>query len=128
MLGDIWEWAGDFRITNKNIGVDKYQIGIELRTLLEDCKFWIVNKTFPPTEIAIRFKHRIVSIHCFANGNGRHSRLIADVIVEKMFGQEVFTWGAKSLTRGGEVRSRYIAALRDADKGNYKPLIVFALS
>jgi Fic-DOC domain mobile mystery protein B len=128
MLGEVWEWAGDFRKSNKNIGVDKYQIGIELRTLLEDGKFWIAHETFAPDEIAIRFKHRIVSIHCFANGNGRHSRLIADVIVDKIFAQEVFTWGARSLIQQGAFRSRYIAALREADNGNYEPLIFFSRS
>ena len=128
MLGDVWEWAGDFRKSNKNIGVDKYQIGVELRVLMEDCQFWIANKTFTPDEIAIRFKHRIVSIHCFANGNGRHSRLIADVIAGKIFGQEVFTWGEKNLIRRSGYRSIYISALREADNANYRPLIDFARS
>jgi Fic-DOC domain mobile mystery protein B len=126
MLGEVWEWAGDFRKSNKNIGVDKYQIGVELHTLLEDSKFWMNNKTFAPDEIAIRLKHRIVSIHCFANGNGRHSRLIADVIADKIFGQEVFSWGAKSLIQQGEFRAWYIAALHEADNANYEPLLKFA--
>ncbi len=128
MLADVWEWAGNFRKSNKNIGVDKYQIGVELRMLLENCKYWIVNKTFAPDEIAIRLKHGIVCIHCFANGNGRHSRLIADVIIERVFGQEVFTWGANNLVQQGDSRSRYISALREADNGNYEPLIAFARS
>lgn len=128
MLGDVWKWAGDWRKSNKNIGVDKHQISVQLRTLLEDGRFWIANKTFTPDEIAIRFKHRIVSIHCFANGNGRHSRLIADLIADKILGQEVFTWGAKKLFHRSEFRSLYIAALREADKANYIPLISFARS
>jgi Fic-DOC domain mobile mystery protein B len=128
MLGEVWEWAGTFRKSDKNIGVDKYQIPTELRTLLDDCKFWIEHKTFSEDEIAIRFKHRIVSIHCFANGNGRHSRLIADVIVEKLFGREVFTWGSADLIQGGEFRSAYLQALREADNGNYGPLLTFARS
>jgi Fic-DOC domain mobile mystery protein B len=85
MYGDTWAWAGAFRKTNKNIGVDKWQIPTELHRLLADAKYWMENKTFSPDEIAIRFKHRIVSIHCFPNGNGRHSRLMADIIVEKIF-------------------------------------------
>lgn len=93
MLGDVWRWAGAFRNSNKNIGVDKYRIGIELRMLLDDARYWIGHETYLPDEIAIRFKHRLVSIHCFANGNGRHSRLIADIIIDKIFGNEVFTWG-----------------------------------
>lgn len=76
MFGGVCEWAGIFRNPNKNIGVDKYQIGVDLRMLLDDCRFWIEEKIYDEDEIAIRFKHRIVSIHCFANGNGRHSRLL----------------------------------------------------
>ncbi len=128
MYGEVWEWAGRFRNTNKNIGVDKYQIGTELRALLDDCRYWIENKTFSEDETAVRFKHRIVSIHCFANGNGRHSRLIADVVIEKVFGQPVFTWGSQSLIRKNNFRSAYLAALRNADNGNVESLIAFARS
>ncbi len=128
MFGSVWKWAGSLRQSNKNIGVDKYLIGIELRTLLDDSKFWIENKTFSDDEIAIRFKHRIVSIHCFANGNGRHSRLMADMIAEKIFGLEVFTWGGQTLIHHARFRSTYLAALRKADNGDYAPLLKFARS
>jgi Fic-DOC domain mobile mystery protein B len=128
MLASVWQWAGSFRNTNKNLGVDKYQIGLELRMLLDDCKYWVENKTYSPDEIAVRFKHRIVSIHCFSNGNGRHSRLIADIIVEKIFGGKVFTWGSLNLTKGGDMRSAYLNALRQADKGSYDALVAFARS
>jgi Fic-DOC domain mobile mystery protein B len=83
MYGNVWKWAGEFRKSNKNIGVDKFEISVELNKLLNDTTYWIENKIFEPDEIAIRFKHRLVSIHCFPNGNGRHSRLIADIIIEK---------------------------------------------
>ena len=126
MYGDVWSWAGSFRKTNKNIGVDKYEISIALRTLLDDCRHWIKNKTFSEDEIAIRFKHRIVSIHCFPNGNGRHSRLMADLIIEKIFGRDVFSWGSKHLIRRNNFRSIYLKALREADFGNINPLIGFA--
>ena len=84
MYGNVWKWAGEFRKSNKNIGVDKFEISVELNKLLNDTIYWIENKVFEPDEIAIRFKHRLVSIHCFPNGNGRHSRLIADIIIEKI--------------------------------------------
>ena len=128
MLSGVWDWAGQFRMTDKNIGVSKYQIGIELRKLIDDCKYWIENQTFPPDEIAVRFKHRIVSIHCFANGNGRHSRLMADIIIEKIFGGDVFSWGSQSLSQAGDVRTQYLAALRAADRDDYSLLIDFARS
>jgi len=126
MLSGVWKWAGAFRNSNKNLGVDKYQIGVELRQLLGDCRYWIENATYEPDEIAIRFKHRIVSIHCFANGNGRHSRLIADIIIQKLFDGEVFTWG--ELIQRNEERRDYITALRAADEGDYSLLVAFARS
>lgn len=126
MYSDVWKWAGEFRRTEKNIGIPWTQIGMELKILLDDSKFWIENKTFPPEEIAIRFKHRIVSIHCFPNGNGRHSRMIADIIMESIFEQEIFSWHQSTMVRANETRKKYISSLRDADNGNFKPLIQFA--
>lgn len=128
MFAGVWQWAGSFRNTNKNLGVEKNQIGLELRMLLDDCKFWMDHKTHPPDEIGVRVKHRIVSIHCFSNGNGRHSRLIADIIVEKVFGGQVFTWGSLNLSAGGDMRSAYLSALRQADRGSYDALVAFARS
>jgi Fic-DOC domain mobile mystery protein B len=128
MYGDVWSWAGEFRKTNKNIGVDRLQIPTDLRYLLDDAKYWHENNTFSSDEIAIRFKHRIVQIHCFPNGNGRHSRLIADIIIEKIYQRPVFTWGAKNLTAEGVARNEYIKALRAADKGDYLLLLAFARS
>ncbi|MCE7041693.1 mobile mystery protein B [Dyadobacter sp. CY312] len=126
MFGDVWKWAGSFRTTNKNIGVDKHQVGLELRMLLDDCKFWIANQSFSSDEIAVRFKHRIVAIHCFSNGNGRHSRLMADVIIEKIFGEKLFSWSSQNLIQCGEPRSQYLIAIRAADRGNYDLLVKFA--
>ena len=133
MYGDIWAWAGEFRKTNKNIGVDKWQIPTALKYLLDDVKFWYANNTYPPDELTIRFKHRLVSIHCFSNGNGRHSRLLADIIIEKIFKQPHYTWGAGNLSAGetglvkqGDQRTAYLAAIKAADKGDIQPLISFA--
>ncbi|HEV2483109.1 MAG TPA: mobile mystery protein B [Puia sp.] len=128
MFGEVWKWAGTFRRTNKNIGVDKYSIPVELRILMDDCRFWISANTFSEDEVALRFKHRLVSIHCFANGNGRHSRLMADIIVEKLLNRAAFTWGSANLIHSGAFRSTYLAALREADNGNYQPLLIFARS
>ena len=128
MYSEVWAWAGEFRKTNKNIGVDKWQIPIELKTLLDDTIFWIANKVYEPDELTIRFKHRLVSIHCFSNGNGRHSRLLADIIIEKIFKQPVFSWGAGDLVHVGDVRKKYLDGIKAADKGDYKLLITFARS
>jgi Fic-DOC domain mobile mystery protein B len=127
MFGEVWSWSGTFRKTIKSFGVPAETIGIELRQLVDDCKFWIQNKTYGEDEIAIRFKHRIVQIHCFANGNGRHSRLMADIIISHIFNAPVFTWGGKiDLVHQGESRTAYLAALKKADGGDIKPLIKFS--
>lgn len=128
MFGEVWDWAGKKRKTNKNIGVDKYQISTEIKKLLQDCSFWIENKSFGSDEIAIRFSHRIVQIHIFPNGNGRHSRLVADIMVSNIFNEAVFSWGSADLTRSGSVRSKYLEAIHNADQGDYKTLIEFARS
>lgn len=126
MYGDVWKWAGEFRKSEKNIGISWTRIGIELKNLLEDTKYWIENNTYSPDEIAIRFKHRIVSIHCFPNGNGRHSRMMADIIMESIFDEDLFTWHQSNMVKANETRKEYINALREADNGNVKPLIEFA--
>jgi Fic-DOC domain mobile mystery protein B len=128
MYADVWKWAGEFRKTNKNIGVDKHQVAVALKQLLDDGLHWIEHHSFPDAEIAIRIKHRIVQVHCFANGNGRHSRLMADIIMEKIFHQPPFTWGAANLIKKGDPRSAYLHALKKADAGDYKDLIKFARS
>jgi Fic-DOC domain mobile mystery protein B len=128
MLGEIWSWAGKFRKTDKNLGAEKHRISAEIRILIDDCKYWIEHKTFPPEHIAIQFKHRLVSIHCFPNENGRHSRLTGDLIIEKIFAENIFARGAKDLILSGEFRKKYLDALRRADKGNYEELIKFARS
>jgi Fic-DOC domain mobile mystery protein B len=127
MFNKVWDWAGEKRTSNKNIGVDKYAIDPALIHMLDDIKYWIDNRTFDPVEIAIRFKHRLVSIHCFPNGNGRHARLCADILIKQLTGRDGFTWGSHhSLYQESELRSAYIDALKKADTGDYQPLIEFA--
>ena len=128
MYGNVWSWAGEFRKTNKNIGIDKYLIPVELKVLCDDAFYWVENETYPPEEVAIRFKHRIVSIHCFPNGNGRHSRLMGDIIIEKIYGQDPFSWGAGNLVKAGDTRTTYLQAVKAADQGEYTPLLTFARS
>jgi Fic-DOC domain mobile mystery protein B len=128
MYGDIWKWAGTFRTSEKNIGIKSYLIGIELKQLLDDAVYWTQNKTYNSQEIAIRFKHRLVSIHCFANGNGRHSRLMADLIMEKLYNEKFFSWGSTNLVKATEVRAAYIKAVKKADQQDLLPLIAFAKS
>jgi Fic-DOC domain mobile mystery protein B len=128
MYAGVWKWAGEFRRTDKNIGIDKQQIAVAVKQLLGDGLYWIENHNFPDEEIAIRIKHRIVQVHCFANGNGRHSRLLADVMMEKIFHLPPFTWGAADLIKKGNPRSDYLAALKKADAGDYSALIAFVKS
>lgn len=128
MFGDVWTWAGEFRTTEKDIGVKWSDIPMEIAKLLEEVNFWIDNKTYAADEIAIRFKHRLVSIHCFSNGNGRHSRVLADIIIEHIFNRELFTWSRANLYESNSVRSEYINAMKLADQGNMLRLMGFARS
>jgi Fic-DOC domain mobile mystery protein B len=128
MYGEVWKWAGAFRESEKNLGIKSYLIPAELKVLLDDAIFWVQNDTYSPDELAIRFKHRLVSIHCFSNGNGRHSRLMADLIMEKLFNATFFSWGSSNLVKATETRKAYIKAVKMADKQDLQPLIVFAKS
>ncbi|MFN7275084.1 MAG: cell filamentation protein Fic, partial [Bacteroidota bacterium] len=86
------------------------------------------NNTYSADELSLRFKHRLVSIHCFPNGNGRHSRLMADIIIEKIFLLPVFTWGANQPPELGDVRMNYLRAMKAADQGDFDLLLAFARS
>ncbi len=124
MFGRVWRWAGQFRQSERNIGVDAYRISTDLRQLIDDCRYWIENGTFDPDEIATRFHHRLVSIHPFPNGNGRHARLAADLLLTAL-GRPRFSWGRVNLVDPGETRQAYVAALRAADNHDYGPLLDF---
>jgi Fic-DOC domain mobile mystery protein B len=126
MFSGVLEWAGTIRKSNKNIGVDKFQIPVELRQLADDCRYWIDNNIHDPDGTAIRFSHRLVKIHVFPNGNGRHSRLIADIMIANIFNLPVFTWGASDLTGKSAIRDEYLEALYAADDGNIEPLVGFS--
>ena len=129
MLKDVWKWAGDFRLTEKNIGIKFYQVPTALKQLNDNCLFWIENKTYSEDEIAIWYKYKLVSIHCFSNGNGRHSRLMADTIISNIFNKNYYSWGGnENLVKSGEQRSNYLKAIREADKGIIQPLVEFAKS
>ena len=127
MFDETWKWAGDYRHTEKNIGVSVHEIRERLMALLGDARYWIENGTYLPDEIAVRFHHRLVFIHPFPNGNGRHARLIADIIAMKL-GRPAFTWGSVNLVKEGEARATYLKAIRAADDGDIQPLLNFARS
>ena len=128
MFGLVWNWAGQFRRNETNLGVDWTKISVELKQLVDDANFWVTYKTYLPEEIAIRFKHRLVSIHCFPNGNGRHSRLMADLICQHVFGLRKFSWGQSSLIEPSAQRNTYLKSLKLADKGGFSELMKFARS
>lgn len=125
MFGDVWRWAGEFRTSNKNIGVSRERVGIELRQLCENVNYWIEHDTFAVDEVAARFHHRLVAIHPFANGNGRHARLIADLLLEKKLDARRFSWGGEEIAEANDCRNQYIQALQAADRGN---LLLFVRS
>jgi Fic-DOC domain mobile mystery protein B len=128
MYGEVWKWSGSFRNSEKNLGIKSFLIPVQLKQLLDNAAYWHENKIFLPEETAIRFKHELVSIHCFPNGNGRHSRLMADLIMEKIYGEPILTWGRSNLVKSSDKRKAYIKAIKMADNHDFQPLISFAKS
>jgi Fic-DOC domain mobile mystery protein B len=127
MFGDVWRWAGQYRTTPRNIGIEAYQILPEVQQAIDDARYWVEHATYSPDEIAVRFSHRLVSIHPYPNGNGRFSRLVGDLLARKL-GTPPFTWGRANLVDAGNTRVQYVAALRAADDKNIQPLLTFSRS
>lgn len=128
MFGAVWAWAGEFsKESGGNIGLDTWEIGPALRQLRGDVRYWIDHESFPPDEIAARFHHRLVRIHPFPNGNGRLSRLAADLLIVQLGGPR-FSWGRGNLVAISDLRRRYVEALRAADGEVIGPLLAFVRS
>lgn len=127
MFSDVWRWAGHYRTSDKNIGIDRWEIEPRLRQLIDDTRYWIDHQTYPADEIAVRFHHALVYVHPFANGNGRWSRLMADILVATL-GRPAFTWGRDDLRAVDDTRKEYIRALRAADRHDFAALLIFARS
>jgi Fic-DOC domain mobile mystery protein B len=127
MFCDVWHWAGQYRVTARNIGVEAYRIGPDVQQAIYDARYWVEHATYPPDEIAVRFSHRLVAIHPFPNGNGRLARLVGDLLARQLK-QSPFTWGRANLVNAGETRARYVEALRAADNHDIEPLLLFARS
>ncbi len=125
MFNQTWIWAGSYRTTEKNLGIPHHEIRDSLARLLGDVRYWIEHRTFAPDEIAIRLHHRLVSIHPFVNGNGRHARLMADVLAERL-GRPAFSWGSSAIARATDYRRAYIEALQAADRHDIQLLLLFA--
>lgn len=126
MLGQVWSWAGKFRLSDKSIGIDARLIPTALRQLLDDSRYWSDNRVFSEAEIAVRLSHGLVKIHPFVNGNGRHSRLMADIMMSRVFKRPLFSWGGLNLEEINSERSLYIKALQKADEGDFSALLSFA--
>jgi Fic-DOC domain mobile mystery protein B len=127
MFDQTWKWAGEYRRTEKNLGFQVDEIRERLMALFGDARYWMEHNTYSPDDIAVRFHHRLVLIHPFPNGNGRHARLIADIIAMKL-GRPAFTWGSANLVKEGEARTKYLEAIRVADDADIQPLFNFARS
>jgi Fic-DOC domain mobile mystery protein B len=127
MFKDVWRWAGEYRTTARNIGIDAWQISAQLHQLVDDTRYWIDHETYPTDDIAVRFHHKLVWIHPFANGNGRHARLAADLLLVQL-GCKRFTWGRGNLVSVGQLRADYVGALQAADHHDYEPLKAFVRS
>ncbi len=128
MFGHVWKWAGQFRQSDKNIGVPWHQVPTSIHNLCEDALLWIELQDETPDLLAVRFHHRLVSIHPFPNGNGRHGRMMTDLLLENVLSRPAFTWGGQDLSRAGTIRHAYIEALHAADRNDISLLLSFARS
>jgi Fic-DOC domain mobile mystery protein B len=126
MFDQVWKWAGTYRVRETNIGIDPKEISTAVRNLIEDARSWI-DLSENPDDIAVRFHHRLVYIHAFPNGNGRHGRICADYLAQAV-GSAPFTWGFHLGLETDQLRARYLRALQLADRGNYEELVAFARS
>ncbi len=125
MFSNVWKWAGQYRQSDKNIGGSWYQVPMSLKNLCDDTTVWIELGEEPPDLIAARFHHRLVSIHPFPNGNGRHAREMTDLLLKNILKHPEFTWGSGNLSDTGSIRKQYIESLHAADRGDYDPLLTF---
>jgi len=126
MFDQTWRWAGEYRKTGKNIGIEWVQIPVQTRNACEDAQLWVRKSIYEPVELCVRVHHRLVQIHLFPNGNGRHARLVADLILLKHYKLNRLPWGGRDLGLPGGNRDRYLAALRLADQGDFASLVKFA--
>ncbi len=127
MFGDVWRWAGKYRSSERNIGVASYMVPVAMRQTIDDAKYWVEQKSWPSEELAVRFAHKLVSVHPFPNGNGRWSRLAGDLLAIQL-SQQRFTWGSASIVSISDTRRTYVQALKKADDGDIAPLLIFARS
>ena len=125
MFGQVWSWAGRYRTLETNIGIDPADIATQVRALVDDARTWIDTRAFTPDELGARFHHRLVQVHPFPNGNGRHGRIATDLLVTSL-GETPFSWGRHLDVTTNALRARYLAALRTADRGDIADLIAFA--
>jgi Fic-DOC domain mobile mystery protein B len=122
LFKDVWAWTGTLRLTEKNIGIDPFTISVALRNLLDDLSAWIEFNTYPAVEAVLRFHHQLVKIHPFPNGNGRFSRIYADIVAQRYFDIPPINWGGRNLDQMTQTRKDYINALRAADGGDLSML------
>jgi Fic-DOC domain mobile mystery protein B len=127
MFGDVWKWAGTYRRNELNIGIKANRIVADMPTMLDDVRYWVEHNTYPHDEIAARLHHKLTQIHPFPNGNGRHARMMADLLIERL-GEKPFSWGGGSLADVGTLRAHYVAALKAADDHDIGPLMIFVRS
>jgi Fic-DOC domain mobile mystery protein B len=128
MFGEVWKWAGDYRLTDRNIGVPHHLIRERLRNVYDDARAWLEHQTYPPEEFAVRLHYRLVTVQPFRNGNGRHARMVAHVVLVRHFNQEPLPWGESALHAHDATQKAYIDALMAADHHDIGPLMTFARS
>jgi Fic-DOC domain mobile mystery protein B len=127
MFGEVWKWAGAYRHHEIDLGIAPHRIAADMPNMFDDARYWVENNTYPPDEIAVRLHHRLTQIHPFTNGNGRHARMMVDLLIERLGGKP-FSWGGGSLADVGTLRTKYVDALKGADGHDIGTLLAFVRS
>ena len=128
MFDEVWKWAGQYRQHDTNIGVPAHAIRVQLRHLYDEARGWLEYKSYEPEEFAVRLHYRVVTVHPFANGNGRHARMLAHLVMVRHFDLQPLPWGGSLLGGADANRKAYVDALIAADHHDFAPLLAFARS
>lgn len=81
LYGPVWEWGGRQRSRESNIGIAPQRIAVELRHSLDDLRYqWEHATGVTPRYLGIAAHAALVHIHPFVDGNGRLTRLLADLL------------------------------------------------
>ena len=112
LFGNVWNWAGEIRSHDLGNADFLYpeKVRPALMQLIGDAEYWFKNDTYPKKETIARIHEKLLTIHPFANGNGRWSRILTEYIC-KQNKIDIPKWNLKSKDDPQKRRKEYIEAV-----------------